>query len=329
MGSECKNKMKSPTRTWGLVLTALVPLVAGLPSLAQDRSAPMDNGVASDRELDSDASGPSGRIGSDRAVVVHAGGAVVLTTPASWDVREIPYRREIRLAVGPDLPASPSWPLDGIWLAHHYRSSVSGELAELTSFTRTRLQSIMRGRATTLGSPGEVSVAGHAAVRLDFGASTPTARTRGSFWVFVAPWGHCEVCAMTDDERWSELAEEFERIVSSLQLQPPQINTGLAASEVHDAESILGSWKSYRGLLRLSGDGRVSLLSDRPFSYTAADGSTQMGREIAGHFRARQDLLFIEWTDRSKLNFRWREQQNRLLLTDHNGRTTQLRRIIE
>ena len=46
-------------------------------------------------------------------------------------------------------------------------------------------------------------------------------------------------------------------------------------------------------------------------------------------FEAKEDLLLVEWKDGSKLNFRWKVKDGDLLLTDHEGRISKLRRIVE
>lgn len=50
-------------------------------------------------------------------------------------------------------------------------------------------------------------------------------------------------------------------------------------------------------------------------------------KTLAGRYRAENDLLLVTWADGSRTNYRWRRQGPNLFLTDHTGRTSQLRRI--
>ncbi len=267
--------------------------------------------------------------GEDRTVVVHAGGTVVVAVPPAWEVREIPWAREIRLAIAESMPDAGNALRDGMWLAYHHQSNPPSEPHELEAFAMARFESIARGDTEALNPPTLVTVNGHAGVRMDFRRRTANADHRGFFLLAAATWGHCELYCMAPSQDWPRREREFSGIVSSLRLNRPQDPEPPTAEQVYDAELILGSWKSYRGRLRLFGDGRVSIVTDRPFEYTSDDNKTHEGREITGRFQARRDLLLVVWDDGSKLNFRWRQQGNRLLLTDHDGRMTQLRRILE
>ena len=98
---------------------------------------------------------------------------------------------------------------------------------------------------------------------------------------------------------------------------------------VQSAQPIMGAWKALQSRLRLRRDGTVTIITDRPFTF-ASDGDDRVqGNEIKGNYVAHNDLIMITWDDRSKLNFRWRMHGDKLLLTDHEGKTTQLRRILE
>lgn len=265
----------------------------------------------------------------DRAVVVHAARAIILAVPTNWQVREMPWAREVRLAMAPGLPDTASELRDGMWLAYHHQSRVPTEADELRVFAMDRFQSIAPTDAEMVTTPTIVTVDERIAVRLGFDLRTSKGNHHGFFLLVAAPWGHCELQAMSPDQHWSRRESEFARIVDSLQLRPPKVLELPMTDQVRDAKPILGSWKSFRGRLRLWGDGRVSIVTDRPFEYTSDDGETHQGHEVTGRFEARGDLLMIVWDDNSKLNFRWRRQINRLLLTDHEGRTTQLRSILE
>ena len=103
--------------------------------------------------------------------------------------------------------------------------------------------------------------------------------------------------------------------------------------EVASAEPILGSWKSYRARLRLDGSGQIHLNFDRHRVQTIDRlGSQQTPKRIArlaGTYQARDDLLLITWDDGSKLNYRWRIHRGELLLTDHTGQMSRLKRLLD
>ena len=48
--------------------------------------------------------------------------------------------------------------------------------------------------------------------------------------------------------------------------------------------------------------------------------------QLTGRYQANGDLLLITWDDGSQLNYRWLVTDGDLMLTDHYGRVSQLRR---
>ena len=67
-------------------------------------------------------------------------------------------------------------------------------------------------------------------------------------------------------------------------------------------------------------DGRVVIIPD-------ALDRNRPSKPLAGTFEARDDLVFIHWDDGSRLNLRWRLQDNDLFLTDHEGQISHLKRV--
>ena len=123
---------------------------------------------------------------------------------------------------------------------------------------------------------------------------------------------------------------ELERVVDDLRLVEPAAKPQHVRSPVSDAASILGSWKGHASRLRLRGDGTVAIVTDEPFRFTTKHGDQRRdGHGVTGRYAARDDLMFIEWEDNSKLNYRWRLRGDKLLLTDHEGHMTQLVRLSE
>lgn len=272
-----------------------------------------------------------------QAIVMHAAGAVTLRVPAKWEIAELPVRREVRLLMTPERQLEERDRRAGIWLCFHYRQVVPSGLDELTAFAKRRHLEMEPGAVHQTSAFRAID--GHEAIELTFQAEEGW---RGRYLAIVLPWGYCELQAEAGTTRWETFQPVFERVISSLRFRPPREPRSEPIPETRDAVAILGTWKSYRGRFRLHPDGRVELVTDQPSSAlgigeagvgeTGALTDARRAREvsvISGRLRAQGDILFIEWDDGSKLNFRWRHERDRLLLTDHHGRTTQLRRILE
>ena len=98
-----------------------------------------------------------------------------------------------------------------------------------------------------------------------------------------------------------------------------------------------GATSAWKG--ELVGEGSQVIMSSLPNSeiQTALDDAARQKMaeaenqiaEWSGQLRAAGDLLYVQWTDGSLLNFRWSQQGNRLLLTNHLGQISQLQRIFE
>jgi hypothetical protein len=50
---------------------------------------------------------------------------------------------------------------------------------------------------------------------------------------------------------------------------------------------------------------------------------------LDGQFVAVGDLLFIAWRDGTRLNLRWYRNEDDLVLADHEGRVSRLKRLLE
>ncbi len=265
------------------------------------------------------------------AVVIHAAGAVELTIPADWTVREVPAGRQIRLAILPFEPDAET-PSDGLWLSYHFDPDRHPQTPpQLVQLAAARLTAVTEEKAAP-EEPQFMNVGRFHAVRIPFtmaaGVTSPI-NVRGFYLLFETDWGFCELHAMAPEVLYAKRENQFQSIVASMKLNAPSIKTEVQDPAVTDARPLIGSWKAFQSRLRLSGDGRVSIVTDQPFTLTAEAGERQQASEITGHFRAEKDVLWITWDDGSKLNFRWRIRNNRLLLTDHEGKMTQLRRILE
>jgi hypothetical protein len=84
--------------------------------------------------------------------------------------------------------------------------------------------------------------------------------------------------------------------------------------------------------MQLHGDGRVQIWPDRPGAELTAFGvasSRPASAALDGQFVAVGDLLFIAWRDGTRLNLRWYRNEDDLVLADHEGRVSRLKRLLE
>jgi hypothetical protein len=290
----------------------------------------------------------------ERALVVHAGGAVRLTIPADWHVNEVGFKRQVRLLVSPHaLKPTARDVMDGLWLAlEYYPNGLERESDEaLRQRVVGSLQSIHGGNSDS-AEGRVVQLNGLMAARTDFKLDTRKAsgkeneeaagetgisperdnvlNSRGFHMILQTDWCRCQMHALAPSHVADQRLLEFERILDDLRLAEPSSEHHGMVPSVVDATSILGSWKAHASRFRLRGDGTIDIETDAPFRFTTKQGGQHYaGTKLLGRFRARDDLLFIEWDDDSKLNYRWRLRGNKLLMTDHEGRMTQLVRISE
>ena len=77
----------------------------------------------------------------------------------------------------------------------------------------------------------------------------------------------------------------------------------------------------------------MRLQFDRPrlrfIDHQQVEDPVRRESELTGTFLAQEGLLLVTWDDGSKLNYRWRLLGHDLLLTDHQGRISHLRRLIQ
>ena len=97
--------------------------------------------------------------------------------------------------------------------------------------------------------------------------------------------------------------------------------------------AIFGNWKALHSRLQLHDDGRVVIRFDRKGNYALDERGTPTFDSnltmLTGRYRAQDDLLLVTWSDGNRTNYRWKRQGADLFLTDHTGRTSQLRRIYQ
>jgi len=260
-------------------------------------------------------------------LITHAGGAIELGVPPHWRVREIARGREVRLWTSP-AEKPPAEARDFLWLACHVRSAeeIGGRTA-ISTLTERRF----------LSAPGNVAeVTSHVTQRIGNrrierrvfrlpGDDHRPAR-HGIHTVERTEWGLLETFAVAKQRT---ALQAFDSAIAQVKIGSPRRRRAEVAAPLRDAVSVVGLWKAYRSRLRLSSDGRVEILFDpKPETIGRPAASTDRPRRLNGEFRADGDLLYVHWDDGSRTNYRWRRAGSRLLLTDHEGRMSLLRKLL-
>ena len=271
----------------------------------------------------------------DRDIVIFAGGAVELRAPLKWHVREVPFGREIRLVLAPQLPKlERQMPTDGLWLSCHVWSTPrsKGDLdKQLRTFLESRSLDSQPGWKTKSIDWGRVQLGKYPAIRHRFTADFGKSKTnlRGMHVAIRAPWGVCEIVAVAPDQSFKRRLVDFRQTLVELKIAKKNRKPVTLTPAISAAGGILGSWKAFRSRLRIDSNGRIDIITDRPIRLTRFDGKKRRPKRLQGQFRAKGDLVYVTWSDGSKLNFRWRLRGDDLLLTDHEGQISQLSRILE
>jgi hypothetical protein len=269
----------------------------------------------------------------DRPVARFAAGAVELRVPESWSVVEAPVDREVRMVLTPERSVDSLESLrDGMWLAFHPRPDHAAPL-DLNEVLPDRLQLATDAHAWP-GHSQSLTVDGQPALRQWFvleGEQAGKPAFRGYHLFADTEWGLCEVHAICPESSFDQRAEVFGRILASLRLSRPRPKQHTVAPHVRDAQAILGCWKALGSRMRFYGDGRITILFDKPQRADGGgdDAAASRPQLLTGRFEAEGDLLRVTWNDGSLLNFRWRRKGNDLLLTDHRGQVSHLQLLLE
>ncbi len=267
-------------------------------------------------------------------VVQHAGGTVQLQVPRGWFVHEVAVGRTIRLLLTPgSIESDRAFARDGVWISVHAdRSSPSAE--QVQRWAAGRLTETVPD-AQPQGDLESLQLAGHPAWRASFRrdrASSGSA-TVGSHWAVQVPWGIVELQTQSPEHLLPERAPVLLELVRSLRLQPPKLPPTTATNDqTRAAAPILGSWKATHSRLRLRPDGQIQIHPDRDARLgrpAEPQDPSAASVTLRGRFESRDDLLLVRWADGSLQNYRWRLAGDLLLLTDHEGHISQLRRIYE
>lgn len=273
----------------------------------------------------------------DRDIVQHAGGVIEIRPPLNWHVNEFSVGREIRLVITPG-PVRHANISEGLWLTIHVVDDPAVvDVDRLKTMLASRIP-ILDNRAVATGQPKQDSIAGAVVVSQTFrstksNSDTDPAKTqlRGFHLLAKVPQGIVEIYGVAPDDRYQQRSREFAQTLADMSFNETATMLGDVHKSAADAKPILGAWKSYRGRLKLNEKGRIMIKSDVPMRVAkfTSPQTEKSAPPITGRFEAHDDLLFVTWDDGSRLNFRWRLEGASLLLTDHDGQISQLRRILE
>lgn len=284
--------------------------------------------------------GSAGDVVESDEIVQLAGGAVELRVRQGWWIWEVPQGREVRVALSPTRPASlREPPVAGYWACFHLTTASPADPgAYLADQMQQRLSEVTGGQARPLQAIQFQRLGRWDAAVLEFALPAPSGTNTGPLLgrhvLAMTPWGLFEFHAQFPASRYQGQTGETERLLQHVQLSAPAVaaaGAGATIAETIAAAPIQGSWKAFRSRLRLSGNGDIEIVTDRAqlISPPDADPSPVKPEFLRGRYRAEGDLLFVQWQDGSRLNFRWKLNGGDLLLTDHDGQISQLRRIAE
>lgn len=255
-----------------------------------------------------------------------ASGSIELQIPNGWWAEEMPCGREMRLIMAPQRPANlRKMPSDGMWMA--YRAATASESRDTEALSRDLSQRLKMelGGNSQLSPPTPFQFGTWPAVVAEFTSSdsgSAAAAITGRHVMVRTDWGIFEFHAAAPNQIVESRSKIWTATWDSLHLNPPAAATNEAVQDsLGQGTSIVGDWKSYRSRMRFSSDGRVVIVPD-------SVGSSRSSNPLTGTFEVRDDLIFVQWDDGSRLNFRSRLQGNDLFLTDHMGQISHLKRVL-
>jgi hypothetical protein len=265
-----------------------------------------------------------------------AAGAVEADLPEGWRFRQFPYGREKRCMLF--LPNGRSQ--DGrtpvaMWMTYHAvaRTAEAPE-SELTRWIQVR-RALATGSYSTVCEARWMRIDGWPAVSQDFAiaASTETCGLIGLHVLVRTDWGILEALAVAPAGDWNVVGPGFNELLGLVRLQAPLVDSETITSAAQLAAPILGVWRTERGTLRLRGSAQLEFTSDErspaDVGLALPVHARQCGNRVAGHFTAQSNRLVVIWEDGSLVNFRWKTQQDELMLIDQDGRVSQLKRLLE
>ncbi len=271
---------------------------------------------------------PPPALDNDRDIVTFAAGAIELALPPGWVATEVQVGREVRLYLTPRplderAPAMQSQ----VWIAYHVRPG-DMQPGELEAFAAQRVRRTAPEDATH-GASRRVTIAGHRAWRSTFHIARDD--IEGEHLVTEVDWGIVEIQSQVPANSVAD-RQAIREMLTGLVLRRPVVRREPSRSQTRDATAVIGTWKAQRSRMTLTGGGHISLeyhTHRRQQIDLATARVVSPPRRLEGRFEARGDLLMITWDDGSRLNMRWQTADGDLLLTDHQGRISQLKRLLD
>ena len=262
-------------------------------------------------------------IGDEHGEVRFAAGAIKLALPAEWHVAEMDGLRHVRLYLTPDMLPSERRFTDGLFVTYHVRSSVPADETELLGLLRRHASDAMPQGAI----PGQVRARRfkkRLTVEQPFAVPGNPAIS-GQHLLIATDWGVTEIqTRFSNDDSERRVAE----ILEAIDIGTPRLPDDLRSQA--DGAHLLGTWKAERARLVLRPDGAIDLYHDRQrLQHIEQVNLTRPARRLRGEFTTDGDVLHVTWEDGSQLNLRYFASAGELLLTDHNGRVSQLHRLLE
>ena len=258
-------------------------------------------------------------------LVQFAGGTIQWRAPAGWKLYEFPLARTVRVVAVPrPLADFGALPGRGIWLEVN---AVAAEKKDGRSPLDAHLQAQLRrlGGDRNVLLKRELRIAGQPALHVRY-RPVNARKVENELFVIDLPTGRLSLHFALDGSNQQRQAV-IAAVIDSLVFRAPKAPSETPVLQVRAAKDVLGSWKAFRSRMRFFPDGRVEIERDRVVDLSEIPA---VGEEILrGRFTAEGDVLRIVWSDGSKLNFRRKIRGADLLLTDHLGRISQLRRITE
>jgi len=271
---------------------------------------------------------PPPAIDDDRDIVTFAAGAIELALPPAWVATEVNVGREVRLYITPDPLAERAPAMQSqVWVTYHVRPA-DMRPGELAAFAASRVRRTAPAEAT-LGLTSNVIIAGRRALRREFHIARGD--IDGEHFVVPVDWGVVEIQSQLPVKSVADRAVVRD-MLAAVVLGRPVVRREPSRSETRDATSVIGTWKAERSRMTLTGGGQIVLeyhAHGRGQIDLATARVVSPPRRLEGRYEARGDLLLVTWEDGSRLNMRWQTADGDLLLTDHHGRISQLKRLLD
>lgn len=278
-------------------------------------------------------------------VISFAAGAVEVSLPNGWEVFETTSRREVRLVLTKPKPKPKSksdeksetkpkglrgLPTDGVWISYHLSQEPAHRRTEEINEMFARRFKLATGIKSTSTEVYDLKIDGEAALAEEFEITKKEEKLQGLHMLVATQWGICEIHASTPAENYAENEAALTSLIESISFNRPNMPSSVFNGSTASAESIHGVWKSLRSRMRIMADGRIEVEADQSHPLNVGTYDEDGERDIVkGTYTASGDLLRVVWEDESKLNFRWKRKGLSLLMTDHEGKISHLKLILE